>query len=99
MNLLPLPGVARLLAALRGAVAGTQPEREPVTLLARLTGGLAGIRANWVNTLRYRLRRAEWALGGSLRDPALLAVPGVRGRGRGRFRRSSPEIKPRGQAL
>lgn len=44
---LALPGVAGLLAALRGAVAGAQPERELVTLLARLTGGRAEIRASW----------------------------------------------------
>ncbi|WP_019586241.1 PucR family transcriptional regulator [Deinococcus apachensis] len=45
--LLALPGVAALLAALRGAVAGAQPERELAALLARLTGGSAEIRASW----------------------------------------------------
>ncbi|MBB5233933.1 PucR family transcriptional regulator [Deinococcus budaensis] len=46
-DLFALPGVTALLAALRAAVGGAQPERELVTLLARVTGGRAEIRASW----------------------------------------------------
>ncbi|WP_104992551.1 helix-turn-helix domain-containing protein [Deinococcus sp. NW-56] len=46
-ELLALSGVATLLASLREAVTGPQPERELVTRLARLTGGRAEIRASW----------------------------------------------------
>jgi hypothetical protein len=46
-EVLALPGVAALLASLRMAVGGAQPERELTALLARLTGGAAEIRASW----------------------------------------------------